>query len=356
MHPGRNPFAPAAAEGQLKPDAPHEIRVLLHRCMDVAVSHFAADGLGVVVSGHQDLAGLAAQLQRQVSPHGHLVVGAEDGVDGAVGLQQAHGGAHGVGGVPEGAFTGRQINPLTDPQALEQAGPEVLGADRAADAVQQNHPPLAPQPLPHVGADQRRAALVVGPHIRDFDPLRCQRLGIQRVVDVDDHHALAYGLGAHRHQLAGVCRCDDDGPVAPGNEVFDDADLVGDMGGPDQAENFEVDAPFLGIAPDPGLHLVTIRVGERFQHQRHFPGIGGAGRRRARREQDRPQAKARHAPAEKVRKNQGHSVAGLGCAGGRGRRQEDLRSKKSGSGAMASGTKPPAAFGHGPPGIRGTAI
>ena len=79
---------------------------------------------------------------------------------------------------------------------------------------------------PKTGAGQRAAAPVVGPHVRDFDiPFR-KRLGIQRVVDVDDHNALGDGLGAHPYQLKGVCRRDDDGRVAPGNEVFDDADLM----------------------------------------------------------------------------------------------------------------------------------
>ncbi len=220
--------------------------------------------------------------------------------------------------MPVGAFAGRQIDPLTDLQALYQSGAAFLGVDRSVGAVQQGHPTRAAQPLPHVGPHQRRAAPVVGTHVRDFDSLGRQRPGVQRLIDVDDHNTLAHGLGANPHQLTGIHRCDDNGTIAPGDEIFDDADLVGDVGGPDQAENFEVGAGFQGVLPDPGLHSVAVGVGERFQYQRHFTGIGGAGRRCGGGQQQHPNAKARKVSAYHGRKGCGHSAAMLG----RSRQQE----------------------------------
>ena len=189
--------------------------MLLDGRVDVPVLQLGADGIGVVVAGHQNRTGLTVEFQREISPHGHLVVGAENGVNRTVGLQQTHGGAHGVGGVPVGGFAGCQENSLADAQALEKSGPAVIGVHGAADAVQQDYAAFARQAVPHIGPDQCGAAAVVGPHIRNVDALFGQRLGIQRVVDVDHHNAPGDGFGAHRYQLTGVCRRDDDGRVVP---------------------------------------------------------------------------------------------------------------------------------------------
>ena len=268
------------AVGEFDAIAPHQLGMLFDGGVHAAIAQFVVHFIDVVVTANPDLAGELAQVKSAQRAERHLVIGAEDGIDILVLVQQRRYRGEGIFGLPVAADGVDDLDGVAAGERLDEAGLAQLAVFGAANSFDHQHLALALELGADVVAYQRRALGVVGADKWNGDAILSLGVLIKRVVNVDDDDALAGGLVEDRDQLARVGRGNDDGAIAARDQVVDDAGLMFDVGFHLGAEYFQTQPMFAGVGLGAGFHLEKERIRQRFHHQGDFALVGGFSLRR----------------------------------------------------------------------------